>query len=679
MRAEPRILPLLAAPLRARPGRLLALVLWSLVEAVPALLAGQLVARAVDDGFAAGRPLTGLGWLALMGLGVFAGAWGTRQAYPLLAAVVEPFRDDLVRTVAEGSLRQAVAGRAVDASGVSRLTLQVEMVREAYAGVLMVVRGFLLTVGGALLGMLFLAPLILLLVVPPLLAGIGLFLMLLRRMAGAQRDAIVADERVAEAAGAATAADRDIVACGAEDGVRADLVTHIDAQAAAARRLAALMPARVLCLAVAGWLPLLLLLVAAPGLRAEGLSAGAVLGAATYVTGGLQPAVRSLIQGLGGSGLRLVVALRRIHEAYPSGGGVAGGWGSGAPRGTGDSAWDAGAGVAASVRGGGAVAVASACGDGSGAVASASGDGAAAVAAAHDVEPAVIATAYEAEPAVIATAHDVGPAVIATAYDVELTAVTFAYGPQADPVFRDLDLTLPEGGHLAVVGPSGIGKSTLAGLIGGTLEPDSGLVRLGGRRPGALPPAALSALRVLVPQEAYVFSGDLAENLRYLRPDASDEDVRAAVEAVGAGSLVSRLGGIGTVIDPAALSSGERQQIALVRAYLSPAPLVLLDEATCHLDPAAEARAEEAFVRRPGSLLVIAHRISSALRARQVLVLDGGTVVSGAHEEVLEQSVLYRDLVGHWSGDGLVPRTGPDEADAMARRGVRASPPRSRS
>ncbi|MEV5106242.1 ATP-binding cassette domain-containing protein [Streptomyces massasporeus] len=650
MRSEPRMLPLLVAPLRARPGRLLALVLWSLVEAVPALLAGQLVARAVDLGFAAGRPLTGLVWLALMGLGVFAGAWATRQAYPLLAAVVEPFRDDLVRTVAGGSLRRAVAGGPVDASGVSRLTLQVEMVREAYAGVLMVVRGFLLTVGGALLGMVFLAPLILLLVLPPLLAGLGLFLVLLRRMAGAQRDAIVADERVAEAAGAASAAGRDIVACGAEDGVRADLVAHIDAQAAAARRLAALMPARVLCLAVAGWLPLLLLLVAAPGLRAGGLSAGAVLGAATYVTGGLQPAVRSLIQGLGGSGLRLVVALRRIHEAYPQ------------PR--------PAASKGAASRGG----------ESRGAGRQGAPD------------------QGEARQGPAASSPTTDPS---SPYSVELTAVTFAYGPQADPVFRDLDLTLPEGGHLAVVGPSGIGKSTLAGLIGGTLEPGTGLVRLGGRPPAALHPADLSALRVLVPQEAYVFTGALVENLRYLRPDASDEDVATAVDAVGAGPLVARLGGIGAVIDPAALSSGERQQIALVRAYLSPAPVVLLDEATCHLDPAAEARAEEAFARRPGTLLVIAHRISSALRARQVLVLDGDRVVSGTHGEVLERSELYRDLVGLWSDGGHGPTTvGDDEArgdggdvdewgEGRWSRGprrtgppdasVRATPPRSRS
>ncbi|MFH8975196.1 ATP-binding cassette domain-containing protein [Streptomyces sp. NPDC017890] len=626
MSAEPggeALLPLLVAPLRARPGRLLRLILWSLVEAVPALLAGHLVARAIDHGFAAGHPARGLAWLALMGLGVFAGAWGTRQAYPLLAEVVEPFRDDLVRQVADGSLRQAVSGHPVDASGISRLTLQVEMVREAYAGVLMVVRGFLLTVGGALLGMVFLAPLVLLLVVPPLLAGLGLFLALLRRMAGAQRDVIVADERVAEAAGAACAAGRDIVACGAEAGVRDELLERVDAQAAAGRRLAALMPARVLCLAVAGWLPLLLLLAAAPGLRAGGLSTGAVLGAATYVTGGLQPAVRSLIQGLGGSGLRLAVALRRIREAYPPP--------PPSPR---------------PVPG----------------------------AAAHASPGSVPGAAAHASPRPRTTAR--------TAYDVRLTAVTFAYGARAEPVFRDLDLTLGEGGHLAVVGPSGIGKSTLAGLISGTLKPDSGRIRLGGVPPGALCPAELSARRVLVPQEAYVFSGGLMENLRYLRPDAGEEEVVAAVDAVGAAPLVGRLGGIGALIDPAALSSGERQQIALARAYLSPAPLVVLDEATCHLDPAAEARAEEAFARRPGSLVVIAHRISSARRARHVLVLDGGRVVSGVHHEVLERSPLYRDLVGHWSDDEHEPSEGyAEREEASAGNGavVRATPPRSRS
>ena len=91
--------------------------------------------------------------------------------------------------------------------------------------------------------------------------------------------------------------------------------------------------------------------------------------------------------------------------------------------------------------------------------------------------------------------------------------------------------------------------------------------------------------------------------------------------------------------------------MALTRAYLSSAPLVVLDEATCHLDPDAEARAERAFAARPGALVVIAHRVSSALRAQRILVLDGRVPRLGTHEDLLATSALYRDLVGHWQPD----------------------------
>jgi ABC-type multidrug transport system fused ATPase/permease subunit len=113
---------------------------------------------------------------------------------------------------------------------------------------------------------------------------------------------------------------------------------------------------------------------------------------------------------------------------------------------------------------------------------------------------------------------------------------------------------------------------------------------------------------------------------------------------------MAALGGPGGRVDPAALSAGERQLVALARAYLSPAPLALLDEATCHLDPEAEARAERAFAARPGgTLVVVAHRISSAYRADRVLVMDGPRTAYGTHEELLRGSAPYRDLVGGWS------------------------------
>jgi ATP-binding cassette, subfamily C, bacterial len=235
---------------------------------------------------------------------------------------------------------------------------------------------------------------------------------------------------------------------------------------------------------------------------------------------------------------------------------------------------------------------------------------------------------------------------------LEVRAVTFGYGEHAEPVIRDLSIDIPAGDHLAVVGPSGIGKSSLAGLLAGMLHPGAGDVLLDGT-----PVAAYEQRwRVLIPQEAYVFSGTLEQNLTYYRIGAIDTvsiaELDAAAEAVGLTTLVSRLGGYGGNVDPAALSAGERQLIALTRAYLSVAPVVILDEAGCHLDPAAEEVAERAFARRAGTLIVIAHRITSALRAQRVLVLDGTRARAGDHATLLADSPMYRDLVGYWTHAG---------------------------
>jgi ATP-binding cassette subfamily C protein len=213
--------------------------------------------------------------------------------------------------------------------------------------------------------------------------------------------------------------------------------------------------------------------------------------------------------------------------------------------------------------------------------------------------------------------------------------VTFAYGPHAEPVLKDLDLTVPEGDHLAIVGPSGIGKSTLARLLCGLQRPDSGAVLLGGAPAADLPAERLAGLRVLIPQEAYVFAGTVWDNLTYLRAAATAAQVTHAVATIGAESLVARLGGYPAQVVPAQLSAGERQLLALVRAYLSAAPVVVLDEATCHLDPAAEGRAEAAFV------------------------LDGTRATVGDHASQLAVSPLYRELLGHWAaGSEAEPRVG---------------------
>jgi ATP-binding cassette subfamily C protein len=193
------------------------------------------------------------------------------------------------------------------------------------------------------------------------------------------------------------------------------------------------------------------------------------------------------------------------------------------------------------------------------------------------------------------------------------------------------------------------------------LRPDTGAVLLGGAPAGELPAERLAGARVLIPQEAYVFTGTVWDNITYLRPEASVAQVDRAVHAVGVVALIDRLGGYRATVSPRALSAGERQLIALVRAYLCAAPVAVLDEATCHLDPATEREAEQAFADRGGTLIVIAHRISSALRARRILVLDGVQATVGDHVTLAATCRLYQDLLGHWNAGASPDQIQPDQ------------------
>jgi ATP-binding cassette subfamily C protein len=567
-----RELRLCVSSLPRRP--LLALAAWSVPEALPTACSGLAVAHALDDGFLARRPLVGLAWLGVLLLTAGIGAVGTRQAYRCLGGLVEPFRDGLVRQVVDRALRHRVAGHTDDGA-VARLTHQVEIVRDAYAGLIVIVRSFAVLALAAVVGLLAVAPVILLLVLPPFLVGVGAFVGTLGLAAARQRAYVGADERLAVASGVVLAGVRDLVAHGGEEFGAALVAGPVREQAVAERALARMAVLRTLTFAIGGWAPLVALLAAAPTLVAGGLTTGAVVGGLTYVLRGLQPALGTVVQGVGGSGMRLVVTLGRILDA--------------------------------------------------------------------PVPPA------DARPA---TQRPVGSG-------VDLRDVTFAYGPHAEPVLRGLNLQVPPGDHLAVVGPSGVGKSTLAGLVCGLLSPDAGVVLFGGVPVRRLGPAELVAARVLIPQEAYVFTGTVRENLIYLHPAASPAEIDAAAAAVGADSLVARLGGYEAVVRPDQLSAGELQLLALARAYLVAAPVTVLDEATCYLDPAAERRAEEAFATRGGTLIVIAHRVSSALRARRVLVLDGVSAALGTHDELLDSSPLYRDLLGHWSAEPVGVQTHP--------------------
>lgn len=301
--------------LRRRP--LAALAVWSIPEALPATISGLAIAHAVDGGFLVGRPLVGLAWLGGMMLAACVGAVGSRKVFGYLGDLVEPFRDDLVRRVVGASLRSSVAGHP-DSGALARLTRQVEMVRDTYGGLIMVIRGFVATIIGVVVGLLSIAPVIVLLILPPLLLGIGAFLATLGMSAARQREAILADERLANTARSVLAGTRDVVASGAEEHAAVMVAGPIAEQAAAERSLATVAALRTLCFAVGGWLPLLIVLFAGPWLVGQGLTTGAIMGGLTYVLFGLQPALQTFVSGVGNSGLRFVVTLGRILDSTAS-------------------------------------------------------------------------------------------------------------------------------------------------------------------------------------------------------------------------------------------------------------------------------------------------------------------------------------------------------------------------
>ena len=233
---------------------------------------------------------------------------------------------------------------------------------------------------------------------------------------------------------------------------------------------------------------------------------------------------------------------------------------------------------------------------------------------------------------------------------VHVRDLTFAYGASAQPIVEGLRIDIPHGDHIAIVGPSGIGKSTLAALLAGVLVPHRGRVEIEGAAVHQRPDRF--GLVTLLPQEAYVFAGSLRDNLTYLRPSASDEEVAVSARAVGLERVLNRLGGLDATIDLAksGLSAGERQLVTLVRAHLAATPIIVLDEATCHLDPAAEERAERAFMATGSTLIVVAHRMSAALRAKRVMVMDGDGIDVGEHRDLMQRHALYADFHGMWAG-----------------------------
>ena len=236
--------------------------------------------------------------------------------------------------------------------------------------------------------------------------------------------------------------------------------------------------------------------------------------------------------------------------------------------------------------------------------------------------------------------------------------VGYAY-PGGPPVLAGVTLDLPAGARVAVVGETGSGKTTLARLLVRLLDPTTGRVLLDGVDLRRIPLADLRERVVMVPQEGFLFDLDLAANVAWGRDGAGLDDVRAALAQLGLLEWAEALPhGLRTAVGQrgGSLSAGERQLVALARAYLAGPDLLVLDEATSAVDPATEVALQRALdgLTRGRTSVTIAHRLSTAEASDLVVVVDAGRVVDvGPHAEVLRRSEIYRRLHASWAADPL--------------------------
>jgi ATP-binding cassette subfamily B protein len=238
--------------------------------------------------------------------------------------------------------------------------------------------------------------------------------------------------------------------------------------------------------------------------------------------------------------------------------------------------------------------------------------------------------------------------------DIEVESVSFTYAGAARPALHDVSLRIADGERVALVGPTGAGKSTLAKVIARFYDPVEGTVRYGGVD---LRDATIASLRqriVVVPQEGFLFGGTIADNIRIARPSATDEEVRAALASLGVLDRFEQLPeGLATEVRErgSRLSAGERQLVSLARVALVDPAVLVLDEATSNLDPGTELVVEAALehLMRERTVIVVAHRLSTVQRADRIAVVDHGELVElGTHAELVAVGGRYAALADAW-------------------------------